>query len=261
LSPARGAATGPPSLKVESLPSGNLTLKLSYDVAAWKSSFWPSGNHGRNSPDEQDILVADGYKFASVPVLAAVGAGLLKWYIPGGIFLALGIFILCFFRDPDRIIPSDELCVVSPADGRVMEVVDESLGDRAGRRISIFLALWNVHVNRSPMAGRITRIDYRPGKFHMAMKKAASAENEQNIITLQTERGEIVFKQIAGWVARRVVLWKKSGEEVSRGERIGIVRFGSRMDLWLPRNVEIVVKPGDNVAGGSSVLARWPSDV
>jgi phosphatidylserine decarboxylase len=206
-------------------------------------------------------VVADGYKFAAAPVLAAAVGFFLGWYIAGGVLLALGIFVLCFFRDPERNIPSDPSSVVSPADGRVLEIVDEPLGDRAGRRISIFLAIWNVHVNRSPMAGRITRIDYRPGRFHMAMKKAASSENEQNIITLQTARGEIVFKQIAGWVARRVILWKKSGEEVSRGERIGIVRFGSRMDVWLPRNVEIVVKPGENVAGGSSILARWPIDV
>ncbi len=206
-------------------------------------------------------MVADGYKFAAAPILLAVAGFVMKLYIPGGIFLALGIFVLCFFRDPERTIPSDTSAVVSPADGRVLEIVDETLGERAGRRISIFLAIWNVHVNRSPMAGKIIQIDYRPGKFHMAMKKAASGENEQNVITLQTERGEIVFKQIAGWVARRVILWKKNGEEVARGERIGIVRFGSRMDVWLPQNVQIVVKPGDNVAGGSSILARWPSDV
>ena len=206
-------------------------------------------------------MVADGYKFAAAPLLGAMSLYVFWWYVIGGVLLFLGIFILSFFRDPDRTIPADPLSIVSPADGRIMEVVDEKLGERAGRRISIFLALWNVHVNRSPMAGKITRIDYRPGRFHMAMKKAASSENEQNIITLQTSRGEIVFKQIAGWVARRVVLWKKSGEEVGRGERIGIVRFGSRMDVWLPLNVEIVVKTGDNVAGGSSILARWPSDV
>jgi phosphatidylserine decarboxylase len=208
-------------------------------------------------------VVKEGYIFAAAPILLgalafAFGRELLLWQVAGAVFLFLGAFILYFFRDPNREIPADPSAVVSPADGRVLAVADEMLDGRAGRRISIFLAIWNVHVNRSPLAGRISRIDYRPGRFHMAMKSEASVENEQNVIYLQTARGEIVCKQIAGMIARRVVLWKKSGEEVGRGERIGIVRFGSRMDVWLPRDAEIVVKPGDHVAGGSSILARWP---
>ena len=208
-------------------------------------------------------VVKEGYIFAAAPILLgalafAFGRELLLWQVAGAIFFFFGAFILYFFRDPNREIPSDPSAVVSPADGRVLVVADEMLDGRAGRRISIFLAIWNVHVNRSPLAGRISRIDYRPGRFHMAMKSEASVENEQNVIYLQTARGEIVCKQIAGMIARRVVLWKKSGEEVGRGERIGIVRFGSRMDVWLPRDAEIVVKPGDHVAGGSSILARWP---
>jgi phosphatidylserine decarboxylase len=208
-------------------------------------------------------VVKEGYIFAAAPILLgalafAFGREILLWQVAGAVFLFLGAFILYFFRDPNREIPTDPSAVVSPADGRVLVVADEMLDGRAGRRISIFLAIWNVHVNRSPLAGRISRIDYRPGRFHMAMKSEASVENEQNVIYLQTARGEIVCKQIAGMIARRVVLWKKSGEEVGRGERIGIVRFGSRMDVWLPRDAEIVVKPGDHVAGGSSILARWP---
>ncbi len=202
-------------------------------------------------------VVKEGYIFAAGPILLAALGFNLHWYIPGGVLLLLGAFILYFFRDPQRTIPTDPATVVSPADGRVIEVVEESLGNRPGRRISIFLAIWNVHVNRTPLSGRITSIDYRPGRFHMAMKKAASAENEQNIVHLETARGEIVFKQIAGLIARRVVLWKKQGDQVERGERIGIVRFGSRMDLWLPLEAQIIVKIGDHVAGGSSVLARW----
>ena len=208
-------------------------------------------------------MVKEGYIFAAAPILLgalafAFGRELLLWQVAGAVLLFLGAFILYFFRDPNREIPADPSAVVSPADGRVLVVADEMLDGRAGRRISIFLAIWNVHVNRSPLAGRISRIDYRPGRFHMAMKGEASVENEQNVIYLQTARGEIVCKQIAGMIARRVVLWKKSGEEVGRGERIGIVRFGSRMDVWLPRDAEVVVKPGDHVAGGSSILARWP---
>src|SRR5207302_684534 len=129
---------------------------------------------------------------------------------------------------------------------------------RPGQRLSVFLAIWNVHVNRAPASGTITNLDYRPGKFLAAMRERASLENEQNVFTLSTDAGEMVFKQIAGLIARRVVSWKKAGEKVARGERIGLVRFGSRVDVWVPSEAEILVKLGDNVKGGSSVVARWP---
>jgi phosphatidylserine decarboxylase len=124
--------------------------------------------------------------------------------------------------------------------------------------MSIFLAVWNVHVNRAPMSGRVERVEYRPGKFYAAMRSRASAENEQNVFYLDTGRGIIVFKQVAGWIARRVVSWKSAGDWVKLGERIGLIRFGSRMDLWLPEGAEILVRPGEKVAGGTSVVARWP---
>jgi phosphatidylserine decarboxylase len=207
-------------------------------------------------------MVRDGYKFAAPPLLLGLVAlcfGL--WWTPaawaGVVLLFLAAFVVYFFRDPQRVIPGDSAAIVSPGDGRVMEVVEETLDGRAGRRISIFLAIWNVHVSRSPFAGRIERIEYRPGKFYAAMRSRASSENEQNVIRLSTERGEVVFKQIAGWVARRVVCWKKPGDQLATGERIGLIRFGSRMDIWLPEGAEIVVKPGEHVAGGSSILARW----
>jgi phosphatidylserine decarboxylase len=211
---------------------------------------------------ERVYLVTEGYKFAAGPIVLGIGALFLGWHvlalqIAAFVLLALGTFILYFFRDPERVIPSDTSTIVSPADGRILEVVDEKFDGRDGKRITIFLAVWNVHVNRTPLAGKISRIEYRPGKFQMAMKKTASAENEQNVIFLDTAHGQIVFKQIAGMIARRVVLWKKMGDQVERGERIGIVRFGSRMDVWLPLDAAISVKPGDHVAGGSSILARW----
>jgi phosphatidylserine decarboxylase len=138
----------------------------------------------------------------------------------------------------------------------VVVVKGESERGRPGKRISIFLAIWNVHVNRAPAAGKITGLEYKPGKFLAAWDENASLQNEQNIFRQATEHGEITYKQIAGWVARRVVSWKEVGNEVARGERIGLVRFGSRMDLWLPEEAEIVVKVGQNVKGGSSVVAR-----
>jgi len=145
---------------------------------------------------------------------------------------------------------------VCPADGRVVVVKDEANAGRPGKRVSIFLAIWNVHVNRSPAAGVITKLEYKPGKFLGAWLEKASLENEQNVFTLASENGEIELKQIAGWVARRVVSWKKQGDRVERGERIGLVRFGSRVDIWLPEDAEISVNVGDSVKGGSTVLAR-----
>ena len=140
-----------------------------------------------------------------------------------------------------------------------MVITGEENAGRAGTRISIFLAIWNVHVNRSPAAGVIAKVDYRPGKFLAAWDPNASKQNEQNVFTLATANGSIEFKQIAGLIARRVVSWKKPLESVAKGERIGLVRFGSRVDLWVPQGSELLVKVGDNVHGGSSILAHWPT--
>jgi phosphatidylserine decarboxylase len=175
------------------------------------------------------------------------------------VLVCLALFVFSFFRDPERVIPAEPGAIVSPGDGRVVVVTDEEDAGRPGKRISIFLAVWNVHVNRAPAAGVITRMEYRPGKFLAAMRERASMENEQNVFTLSTYAGEMVFKQIAGLIARRVVSWKKEGERVARGERIGLVRFGSRVDVWVPKDAEILVRVGENVKGGSSVLARWPA--
>jgi phosphatidylserine decarboxylase len=202
-------------------------------------------------------MVKDGYTFGLPPLALGGVLFLLQWYIAAGVLVFLALFVFSFFRDPERVIAAEEGAIVSPADGRVMVVKDEANAGRPGRRISIFLAIWNVHINRSPAAGTITQLEYRPGKFLAAMKERASVENEQNLFTLSTEAGELVFKQIAGLIARRVVSWKKPGDRLARGERIGLMRFGSRMDLWVPKEAEIVAKVGDHVKGGTSILARW----
>jgi phosphatidylserine decarboxylase len=202
-------------------------------------------------------MVKEGYWFASPPLLLGIIAVVFHWNWVGGTLIFLGLFVAFFFRDPERTPPADPNMIVSPADGRVVGIVEESFGGRPGHRISVFLSVFNVHVNRSPVGGRITSIEYRTGKFYAAMRGRASAENEQNSFHVLTDRGEVVFTQIAGWVARRIVVWKSIGDSVVRGERIGMIRFGSRMDIWLPEDVEILVKPGGSVAGGSSVLARW----
>lgn len=202
-------------------------------------------------------MVKDGYKFAAAPLVLGIVALIFYWIGLGSILVVLGLFVLFFFRDPQRTPPADPDTIVSPADGRVMEIVEELRESKPGRRISVFLSIFDVHVNRSPVAGRITAIEYRTGKFYAAMRGRASAENEQNAFHVATERGEVVFKQIAGWVARRIVCWKAVGDSVLRGERVGMIRFGSRMDIWLPEGVEILVRPGQHVAAGSSAIARW----
>ena len=204
-------------------------------------------------------MVKEGYYFGLPPLVLGGIAAYRGWSIAGALLIFLALFVFYFFRNPERTISSDPGAVVSPGDGRVVVITDEDYEGRSGKRISIFLAVWNVHVNRSPAAGEITKMEYRPGKFFAAMRARASAENEQNIFTLKTAAGDLVFKQIAGLIARRVVSWKKAGDRVERGERVGLVRFGSRVDLWLPGDAEILVKLGQNVKGGSSVLAQWPA--
>ena len=202
-------------------------------------------------------MVRDGYKFVLPLLCAGIVVTAMGWKVPAGVLLLLCAGVAFFFRDPERLPPAEVGAVVSPADGRIMEITDEAWEGRPGRRISIFLSIWDVHVNRSPMAGRLREVKYRRGRFYNAMRSRASVENEQNVIHLQTERGEMVFKQIAGAIARRVVCWKAAGDTVKLGERIGLIRFGSRMDVWLPRDAEILARPGQHVSGGVSVLARW----
>jgi len=204
-------------------------------------------------------MVREGYYFGLPPLvggLLAIAMGTRTGIVVGGVFVFLGLFVFYFFRNPERVIPVEPGVIVSPGDGRVVVVRDEAYAGRPGKRISVFLAVWNVHVNRSPAAGTITRLEYKPGKFMAAWAETASLENEQNVFTLASEHGELVFKQIAGSVARRVVAWKKQGDTVARGERVGLVRFGSRVDVWMPENAEVLVKVGENVKGGSSILAR-----
>ncbi len=202
-------------------------------------------------------MIKDGYKFALPPLLLGLLALVPGWKWIAGILFFLGAFVLYFFRDPERKIPSEPGTIVSPADGHVMEVLDEPLEGQPGQRISIFLSVFDVHVNRAPVAGEIRRIEYRPGRFFAAMRARASAENEQNMVRISSPEGDVVFKQIAGWIARRILCWKAVGDQVARGERVGMIRFGSRVDVWVPPAVEILVRRGQKVAGGSSVLAKW----
>jgi phosphatidylserine decarboxylase len=164
----------------------------------------------------------------------------------------LAAFCIYFFRDPERLIPAGPVAV-SPADGKVVAV---KLETATQMRISIFLNIFDVHVNRSPIAGMIGEVRYTKGRFHVASREECSTENEQNVVTVRGEGTCVVFKQIAGLIARRIVFNKQTGDLVAKGERVGLIKFGSRMDVLLGPEWEIVVQPGMRVLAGSSVIAR-----
>ncbi|MBI3644766.1 MAG: phosphatidylserine decarboxylase family protein [Acidobacteriales bacterium] len=203
-------------------------------------------------------MVRDGYFYGVGCLLAAI---VLTWLTawPYAVPAAfLGAFFLWFFRDPERQIPQTAGAVVSPGDGKVTDVSVITAGGNPRNRISIFLSVFDVHVNRSPIAGVIREVRYQRGKFLNAMGANSAEENEQNIVTVEGEGRTVVFKQIAGLIARRIVFDRKVGDRVARGERIGLIKFGSRVDVLLDREASIQVKVGDRVKGGASVLALLP---
>jgi phosphatidylserine decarboxylase len=200
-------------------------------------------------------MVRDGYYYALALIVAAILLGWLSrpaWAI---IPCLLGIFFLWFFRDPERTIPQDPSAVVSPADGKVTDVSTVTVGNQPQTRVSIFLSVFDVHVNRSPIAGVVRDIRYQHGQFLNAMNPVCADKNEQNIVTLEGDGQKVVFKQIAGLLARRIVFHPKLGDRLERGQRVGLIKFGSRTDLLLDASAHMNVKIGDRVKGGSSILA------
>jgi phosphatidylserine decarboxylase len=181
----------------------------------------------------------------------------MGWWIAAVLCLLLAGFMAFFFRDPERECPIDETVILSPADGRVVVVapVDKSAKD-SPTQVSIFLSPMDVHINRSPIAGEILDVVYKPGAYHVASRDVASLENEQNVITVRGPRVTIVYRQIAGILARRIVFWKKKGDVVRAGERIGLMKFSSRMDVLMPLEVEVLVHPGDRVVAGVTAIGR-----
>jgi len=204
-------------------------------------------------------MVRDGYYYGAAMLVSAVLVGWLAGPPWAAIPVLLAAFFLWFFRDPERAIPSESGAVVSPADGKVTDIREVALGGASWKRISIFLNVFNVHVNRSPVSGVVAGAEYRTGKFLNAMNPDASESNEQNTVTLEQEDGgRVIFRQIAGLLARRIVFTKKAGDYVERGERVGLIKFGSRTDVFLDPAAEITVKVGDHVRGGASILAFLP---
>jgi phosphatidylserine decarboxylase len=194
-------------------------------------------------------------------ILLALGGALLflRFYWVGGVFVLLGLFTTFFFRDPDRKVLQDPRLAVSPADGKVVQVMPAPQGSPLGpgsSQISIFLSVFDVHINRAPIGGRVAKVDYHKGEFLPAFDHKASTRNEQNTVTIADGDTRVVFKQIAGLIARRIVFTKRVDDPVARGERVGMIKFGSRVDVFLPPEYRVTVKEGERVQGGISVLGE-----
>ena len=207
------------------------------------------------------IIAREGWPFVGTLAVLAILALLVHW----GLTLALavlGLFVMWFFRDPERPIPTEDGLVVSPADGRVMFVreVEEPrfVGGRAVM-VSIFLSVFDVHINRSPVAGEVTYREYVPGRFLAAWDESVGEVNERSYLGLVTACGRrVLVSQVAGLLARRIVTWPSVGDRLERGERFGLIRFGSCTQIWLPPDSEVLVNPGDRVVGGETVIGRLP---
>lgn len=203
----------------------------------------------------QQGMVLDGVYYAVALGLSGALVGYLTRPLFGLPLYVLAAFCLYFFRDPDRRIPAGAVAV-SPADGKVVSIKQDN---PQSTRVSIFLNIFDVHVNRSPVAGRITEVRYQTGKFLVASRELASSHNEQNTVTVESEGSRVVFAQIAGLIARRIVFNKKTGDVVQKGERVGLIKFGSRVDVFFGPEWQIAVNTGERVSAGSSVLASRKS--
>jgi phosphatidylserine decarboxylase len=205
-------------------------------------------------------IVKEGIPFVAATATPAVAAGMLGWTALAASFGAMALFTAWFFRNPKRSSPKSDRAVVAPGDGKIIEICEELeprfLKDRRVR-ISIFLSIFDVHVNRIPCQGTVEQVAYQPGRFLMANRPEATIQNEQNALLIRAVQGvRVLCVQIAGLIARRIVCWVTPGERVSCGERFGLIRFGSRVDVFLPLDTKLYVNVGDHVKGGETVLGE-----
>jgi len=201
-------------------------------------------------------LAKDGFIFILPLLIITVLMFLISFYWTTAIFGLGFLFVSWFFRDPERRIPNEPNVIVSPADGKITEIITENepINGKLCKRVTIFLSVFNVHVNRVPIEGTIEDIRYNPGKFLAAFNPKASMDNEQNLILINNGRTHIFVKQIAGLIARRIVCWPKKGDHYESGQRYGLIRFGSRVDILLPENTKLSITCGDKVSGGKSII-------
>ena len=205
-------------------------------------------------------VAREGYPFIGFAAFCTLIFGVLGLCIPTFIFLLTTIFVLCFFRDPERFTPPSEDVLVSPADGKILlieKVDDKKFTGGEAWKISIFMNVFNVHVNRIPFSGKVEKIIYTPGKFYSADSEKGALQNEYCAAVISTTSGKtLAFVQVAGLIARRIVCWLEPGDSVVKGRRYGLIRFGSRVDLYLPPDTEIPVQPGQKVRAGETILAH-----
>ena len=197
-------------------------------------------------------MVKEGFPFVVTPIILALIFGYFQLWLVAALFALLAGFMGYFFRDPHRQVPADPGIVVSAADGRVTRIDENEIG----KTISVFLSPLDVHINRSPIEGTVTKVEYTRGKKAPATSNEASFSNERNAITIENEGSTVVCTQIAGIVARRIVSWPKVGDHLHRGERFGLIKFSSRTDVLLPPAATVLVKIGDRVVGGETIIAR-----
>ena len=197
-------------------------------------------------------MVREGIPFVLVPLFIALGFGLFLFWIPVAIFVAVAAFMAFFFRDPRRVAPTGPGLIVSAADGRVTRIEN----NEETKLVSVFLSPLDVHINRSPIAGKITSITYVEGKKTPATSDNASLVNERNSLIIEGEDMTVTCTQIAGILARRIVCWPRAGDNLERGQKFGLIKFGSRTDILMPANVEIAVRVGDRVKGGETIIGK-----
>ena len=197
-------------------------------------------------------MVKEGLPFVLIPIFIAIGFAVFGWWIFAALFVGLALFMAFFFRDPKRTIPNEENIIVSAADGKVTRIEENEIG----KLVSVFLSPIDVHINRAPIAGKVVKVDYLSGKKVPATRNDASLINERNSLTIEGEKMTVVCTQIAGILARRIVCWSKEGDNLDLGEKFGLIKFSSRTDLLMPKNVEIMVEIGDRVVGGETIIAK-----
>lgn len=197
-------------------------------------------------------MVKEGFPFVITPMVIALIFGFFSFWIAAALFVVLAAFMAYFFRDPHRTVPEGDDIIVSAADGRVTRIDENELG----KTVSVFLSPLDVHVNRAPIAGKITKIEYVIGRKAPATSDEASFSNERNSLTIENDKMTVVCTQIAGIVARRIVCWSKPGDELALGQKFGLIKFSSRTDLLMPSTVQILVKIGDHVVGGETLIAK-----